>query len=86
MFISKLNWYRYKGDITENHINKMIKQNENRWKIKYLHEILGESNNYDFIISYENYEDDYYKMIDSLNLKLDIFIKEMTEMNTKVLI
>jgi hypothetical protein len=51
----------------------MIMQNKNRWKINYLHEFLGDKNNYDFIIRFENYEKDYYKMLNSLNLNKEMF-------------
>ena len=73
LFISKLAWYNYEGKINEQHIKTMIMQNEKRWKIKYLHEFLGKKDNYDFIIRFENFEKDYYEMLESFNINKDKF-------------
>ena len=51
----------------------MIEHNESRWKIKNLHEFLGKRDNYDFIIRFENYEKDYYKMLEKFNLNKNIY-------------
>ena len=50
-------------------IKKLIKDSNNRWNIKKLHEFLGDKNNYDFIIKFENYAIDYDKMCNKLNIK-----------------
>ena len=81
LFISKFNWYRKvkpkflknKNLITEVDIKKLINSNKNRWQIKYLHEFLGEPDNYDFIIRFENYKEDYYKMLEKFNLNKEKF-------------
>ena len=73
LFISKLNWYNFEGKINAQNIKKMIMQNEIRWKIKYLHEFLGKKDNYDFIIRFENYKKDYYKMLETFNFNKDIY-------------
>jgi len=87
LFISKAHWFskdtpsdadvavhiNSKGEITKDIVNHIIKQSEKRWGIKYLHEILGEKNNYDFIIRFENYEKDYNKMLELFNLNKNTF-------------
>jgi hypothetical protein len=73
LFISKLNWYSYTGKINKKQINEMLLDNKTRWKINYLHEFLGEKDNYDFIIRFENYEEDYYKMLEKFNLDKNKF-------------
>lgn len=69
--------------ITEIDIKKLIISNKKRWRIKYLHEFLGSSDNYDFIIRFENYKEDYYKMLEKFNLDKEKFkIKHINNENS----
>lgn len=73
LFISKLNWFGYAGLIMKHHIDQLIAQDKHRWNIDFLHEFLGPKTEYDFIIHFENYEEDYYKMLETFGLDKDKF-------------
>jgi len=68
LFISKLNWFGYSGMISVNTIQKLIDNNRERWKINELHEFIGDKKDYDFIIRFENFNEDYNRMLDKFNL------------------
>lgn len=73
LFISKLNWFFFSGEIKKEDIMKIINNNNDRWKIKELDEFLGSPDNYDYIIRFENFKEDYEKMLERFNLDKDTF-------------
>ena len=83
LFISRLNWNGVRGKITRDDIDKVIKTNKQRWKIDYLHEFLGNPDNYDFIIRFETYADDYKEMLKKLNLPESLKLKHIYRQNHK---
>lgn len=74
LFKSKLRWRGYRNIITVVDINKLIVENELRWGIKKLHEIVGKPNNYDFIIRFETFKTDFEIMLEMFGLDKDKFI------------
>ena len=68
LFISKLNWFYFSGNIKKEDVIKIIDNNNTRWKINSLDEFLGNPNNYDFIIRFENFNEDYNKMLKLLDI------------------
>ena len=73
LFISKLNWFYFSGEIKKEDICKIINNNNQRWKIKKLDEFLGSPENYDYIIRFENFKEDYERMLEKFNLDKDSF-------------
>ena len=75
LFISKMYWfngnYIKKNNITtitKYHILNLIKSNKERWNINSLFDFLGSKNEYDHIIYFENYKNDYLKMLNKFDL------------------
>ena len=77
MYISKYYWMNMKSikkgkrKITRKDIRKLIKQEKSRWRIKTLYDFLENKAEYDFVIYFENYKDDYYKMLKKFNLDIN---------------
>jgi len=55
--------------INEYDVKRLIRDSNIRWNIKKLHEFLGDKNNYDFVIKFEDYANDYDRMCKKLNIK-----------------
>jgi hypothetical protein len=68
LFLSKCVWLKCESTITDKNINSIIDTYNKRWHINSLYDFVGDKNEYDYVIRFENYQSDYYQMLDEFNL------------------
>jgi len=82
LFISKF-LFNYRSNssqicISENDVSNIIDEYKRRWNINSLYDFYYDQKKYDFVIKFENYQQDFKKMCNLLNIDSD---KKIIEIN-----
>jgi hypothetical protein len=88
LFISKF-LYNYRSDssqtcISENDVSNIIGEYKKRWNINSLYEFYYDQTKYDFVIKFENYQQDFKKLCGLLNIDSNKKIREINKQREDV--
>ena len=88
LFVSKF-LFNYRSNssqvcISENDVSNIIGEYKRRWNISSLYDFYYDKKKYDFVIKFENYQQDFKKLCSLLNLDSNKKIREINKQNEDV--